>query len=223
MGNTGTVQHADYYYFKKDTKIFSNKDGINAQNAAKVYLKYNTDYKYYKTIYQQYNDINNIKLKNNKLNKKDIKICDICCAKYNLSQLDNERRKRLEIITDSDFGISGKWHCPKCSISPLAIYTTWISLSKLTAPRDSILSIAPKTHKLKLWDLPKINSQIPGDFNWKYKWVIPKNIDYGDIIIFNIKTIHASSLNISSPRSFRLSMDTRISILPNNYIVTNQK
>lgn len=38
MGSSGTVQHADYYYFKRDTHIFSGEDGKNAQDAARQYL-----------------------------------------------------------------------------------------------------------------------------------------------------------------------------------------
>ena len=38
MGSSGTVQHADYYYFKRDTHVFSGEDGRNAQMAAKQYL-----------------------------------------------------------------------------------------------------------------------------------------------------------------------------------------
>ncbi len=41
MGSSGTIQHCDYYYFKRDTHIFSGNDGINAQKAAKQYLTAN--------------------------------------------------------------------------------------------------------------------------------------------------------------------------------------
>ncbi len=139
----------------------------------------------------------------------------MCESIYLKSELDEARVNRMNKALKSkkgDFGMEGEWHCPICAVSPLSIYTTWISLSELTAPKDSILAVAPKTHLLKQWDLPLNNSQLPGDFNWKYKWVIPKHIGYGDIIIFNIKTIHASSLNKSSPRSFRCSFDTRIQL-----------
>eukprot|EP00483_Globobulimina_turgida_P011959 UN11981 len=112
--------------------------------------------------------------------------------------------------------MEGPWHCPLCAAAPLAIYTTWISLSQLKAPRDSILAMVPYSHLLQEWDSPQSNSQVPGDFNWKMKWVIPKTAGYGDIVIFNIKTVHASSINKSSPRSFRCSFDTRLQLLPVN-------
>merc|ERR1712228_820529 len=79
---------------------------------------------------------------------------------------------------------------------------------------DSILAVVPGSHQLTGWDLPKPDSQLPSDFNWKMEWVIPKTVGYGDVIIFNIKTVHASSLNKSSPRSFRCSFDTRLQLVP---------
>ena len=69
MGNSATVQHADYHYFKKDTQIFSKQDGINAQIAAQKYLKFNTNYKYYSEIHQQYGDKNDATSKPTKRKK----------------------------------------------------------------------------------------------------------------------------------------------------------
>ena len=45
IGNSGTIQHSDYYYFKKDTEIFNNKDGINAQKASQKYILQDTPIK----------------------------------------------------------------------------------------------------------------------------------------------------------------------------------
>ena len=39
MGSSGTIEHADYYYFKRDTHIFTGEDGLNAQKASAQYLK----------------------------------------------------------------------------------------------------------------------------------------------------------------------------------------
>eukprot|EP00483_Globobulimina_turgida_P000760 UN00760 len=142
--------------------------------------------------------------------------CSICSNTYFLSELDLCRQERLckALKRKSDFGMEGGYHCPTCAALPLAIYTTWISLSQLSTPRDSILAMVPRSHLLSQWDLPQNNAQLPGDFNWKLKWVIPKHVGYGDIVIFNIKTVHASSLNKSSPRSFRCSFDTRLQLIP---------
>ncbi len=41
MGVSGTIEHADYYYFKKDTDVFSGDDGMEAMKASEDYLKEN--------------------------------------------------------------------------------------------------------------------------------------------------------------------------------------
>ncbi len=135
--------------------------------------------------------------------------CSICERRFYDSQVGKERIKLLET---QDFGVLGGWHCPACAIHPLAVYTTWIPLSNLKTPKDSILAVAPGTHKLKGWDMPQRKAQVPGDFNWKLPWLIPQEIRPGDIIIFNIKTVHAASFNSSSPRCFRVSFDTRLQL-----------
>ncbi|ETO26500.1 hypothetical protein RFI_10638 [Reticulomyxa filosa] len=38
MGESGTMEHADYYYFKRDTHIFSGNDGQMAMKASQEYL-----------------------------------------------------------------------------------------------------------------------------------------------------------------------------------------
>lgn len=216
MGSSGTVEHADYYYFKRDTHIFNGNDGMNAQKAALEYLTKHKLWNHYhincKDMEQKQSFQNNSNYNHSNFNDKKL-ICGMCEKCYMLSDLDMDRQQRLLL---NDFGVEGNWHCPKCAKLPLSIYTTWISLSKLSAPNDSILAVCPNSHTLMQWDLPQKNKQVPKDFHWKLTWVIPETIDMGDIIIFNIKTIHASSLNVSRPRSFRCSFDTRLQLVPNS-------
>jgi hypothetical protein len=213
MGSSGTIEHADYYYFKRDTHIFSGSDGKNAQTAAKQYLQthalWNTD------VFDYDYDC---KLKQRERTNDDALRCGICDECYSISaDLDKLRRERLK---RRDFAVEGEWHCPSCARLPLSIYTAWISCSSLRAPKDSILAIQPKSHRtLREWDLPKKGAQVPQDFSWSDPWVIPEEVGYGDVIMFNIKTIHASSLNRSTPRCFRCSFDTRLQLVP----VTNNK
>ncbi len=144
--------------------------------------------------------------------------CDMCGKVCALSELSNEVRERLMEYwsgNKADFGMEGEWYCPECSAAPLSIYTIWICLDTLTAPNDSILCMCPKSHKLQKWNIPKLkNAQLPGDFNWQLPWVIPESIRFGDIILFNIKTVHAASFNKSKPLSYRCSFDTRIQLAP---------
>lgn len=68
--------------------------------------------------------------------------------------------ERVMCLNQGGFGVEGPWHCPSCAVKPLAIYTTWISLSTLKPPLDSILAVCPSTHQLKKWDLPLKNAQV---------------------------------------------------------------
>jgi len=232
MGNSGTVQHADYYYFKRDTHVFSGRDGRAAQLEMEQYLKANHLWDSQLYEMDEYDNSKREKRRMDELKEEDedaeddgddpniaknsdTLVCAICRSVYDKSELDEVRRNRLN-TKEADFGIEGEWHCPVCALKPLSIYTTWISLSQLKSPKDSILAMVPYSHKLKMWDLPLKNAQVPADFHWKLNWVIPKQVDYGDIVIFNIKTIHASSLNKSSPRCYRCSFDTRLQLIPND-------
>jgi len=223
MGSSGTVQHADYYYFKRDTHIFSGEDGLNAQIAARQYLTKHDLWK--KDLYElESNEIKKSERNKGKKESDDMKQednesslkCGICGEWYSEEDLDDRRRERLAKANKKkmDFGMEGQWHCPQCALSPLSIYTTWISLTDDIGPKESVLAVIPHSHKLKQWDTPRPNSQLPGDFNWKLKWVIPSKVNFGDVIIFNIKTIHASSKNNSSPRRYRCSFDTRLQLVP---------
>lgn len=233
MGDSGTQEHADYYYFKKDTKIFSGNDGRSAINSLKKYklqnnLKVQNINEIDATVMKNLIKIDNINdiIDNNNLNNKILK-CHICENIYLQSSLDN---KRLERLKKGGFGVSGyeidqnninesTWHCPSCMIECFGIYTTWISLSNLNLlkNKDSILSLCPKSHLLSLWDIPQSsNKQLCSDFKWTMPWVIANNVNVGDIILFNVKTIHASTFNLTKPKVYRVSCDTRIILADNN-------
>ena len=222
MGDSGTQEHADYYYFKKDTHIFSGKDGRSAINALKQYRIKNRlpleqlDESIARNLRcGNNNSSNNSNSNRNNRNKNEETLfCHICEKDYLKSSLDNKRLNRLR---RGGFGVSGEWHCPKCAIECFGIYTTWVSLSNLSVPKDSILALCPYSHNLKEWDIPKPKDrQLCGDFNWRMPWVIPESCNPGDIIIFNIKTIHASSLNVTNPKIYRVSCDTRILLTHGN-------
>ena len=230
MGESGTQEHADYYYFKRDTHIFEGKHCREAIAASERYLiEHNLPLpkldaniaNSLKTVEMRCNFSNNNNNNNNRntnhSNKKqkgeELLLCHICEKYYLMSSLDETRLKRLK---KGGFGVQGEWHCPNCAIKPLGVYTTWMSLSDLKVPKDSILAICPKSHLLRQWDVPKPkDKQLCNDFSWKMPWVIPYEVAMGDIVIFNIKTIHASSFNATNPKTFRLSCDTRIILTSN--------
>lgn len=241
MGDSGTQEHADYYYFKKHTKIFNGNDGRSAINLLKKYkLKNNLKVQNIDDIDEnimknliKIENIDDVSDKNGNLNNNILK-CHICDNIYLESSLENKRLQRLK---EGGFGVSGyeidqnnidesTWHCPSCMIECFGIYTTWISLSNLNLlkSKDSILALCPKSHLLSLWDIPQSNNkQLCSDFEWTMPWVIANNVNIGDIILFNIKTIHASTLNLTRPKIYRVSCDTRIILKDNNNDNTNNK
>ena len=80
--------------------------------------------------------------------KEDILTCSICQTNFAVQAIDEQK-----------LCAKNKWHCKSCSLKPLAIYTTWISLST-ARPCNSILSVCPTTHRLKNWDTPKRDEQV---------------------------------------------------------------
>jgi len=113
----------------------------------------------------------------------------------------------------ADFAVQGAWHCRECAQRPLAVYTTWVALS-LATPMDSVLAVVPGSHLLQGWDLPLRNAQLPGEFDGQAAlWQIPPLVNPGDVIIFNIKTVHGASRNNSRPKRFRVSCDARMQVL----------
>ena len=84
-GDSHTIKHADYYHFKKDTKIFNKKDGINAQRAATKNIEYNTNTDHYSKTMKLFENknkkpdeqkANDLKLKESELE------CSICSNVY---------------------------------------------------------------------------------------------------------------------------------------------
>lgn len=138
----------------------------------------------------------------------DVLVCGICKNKFDCQTISDAKLARLAV---KDKAVSGSWHCGRCAMKPIAIYTTWISLSN-ARPCNSILSVCPGTHRLTQWDMPKKRKLVPGDFTWELKWAIPSEVGLGDVIIFNVKTVHAASRNTSRPATFRVSCDTRIQL-----------
>ena len=124
-------------------------------------------------------------------------------------------KDKLDPKQGDGYGNDGEQHCITCCNKPFSFYTCWIPLQNLK-PENSVLCILPKTHQLKGYEKPLgQRGLVPSEFNIKnHQFHIPTNIEIGDMIIFNIKTIHAATLNLQN--FFRLSMDTRVYISNSN-------
>lgn len=98
-----------------------------------------------------------------------------------------------------------EWHCHECSNRPLRYWTCWIPLGDLT-PVDGRLALIPGSHQIGGYETPVVKDMLPGGYSKevanKAIWHIPNHINMGDIILFNIKTIHAATRN--EAHTFRL-------------------
>lgn len=108
----------------------------------------------------------------------------------------------------------GEWHCSDCANSPLSLFTCWMPLSDIS-PEGSLL-LSPGSHNLSGYDSPLPGKELlPLEWrdyrrNGKWKWRTVAPARPGDLVLFNIKTVHAASNN-NFP-AFRLSCDTRVAV-----------
>ena len=119
---------------------------------------------------------------------------------------------------DGSYVNNGEDHCNNCCDLDFPFYTCWIPLEDVSVDH-SILSLISQSQLLKGYNQPYDKRGLtPAQFNQHYKkiFTIPKQgVEAGDMILFNIKTIHAASIN-KTP-FFRYSLDTRI------YVEKSQK
>ena len=104
---------------------------------------------------------------------------------------------------------SGEFHCAECANSAFPYYTTWIPLHDVTI-NDGRLALIAGSHRLRGYDDSR-NELLPSEYDAAAaKSAIWQSADMsaGDVIVFNIKTVHAAAKNTSA--RYRLSLDTRM-------------
>jgi ectoine hydroxylase-related dioxygenase (phytanoyl-CoA dioxygenase family) len=123
---------------------------------------------------------------------------------------------------------STPWHCASCLGGHLPVYTCWVALGPVKAS-DGTLCFVPGSHLWSGFDRPTPRAaQVPREFTERLRrqkkgkksmndaddGVTWYSADYqpGDLVIFNVKTVHAASKNMSS--NYRLSLDTRLVVVP---------
>lgn len=193
-----TAEHADYYYFKKATTMFSEHWSATPQQKA-----------------AQKCDTEACKTCKRSDDESNLLICDLCESLYHTSCL----TPAVKLAEVSD----GEWHCPSCADAPFPFYTCWTALGNVTAEGGS-LCMAPGTHRLGKYNQPSRAELLPGEYTKKVEnsivWQTPSSLQPGDVIMFNIKTIHAATKN--SANRFRLSLDTRLAV-QTEYNTTKQQ
>ena len=131
--------------------------------------------------------------------------CCICAKSFERRQLNAAPRAYKQ------------FHCQQCINLPVSIYTVWMPLTNINADADGRLAIVPRSHKFNGYECRRgQQNELPGDFTSAIHsssiWHMPSQLKQGDIIIFNLKTVHAATVNASG--KYRLSMDTRILVPP---------
>ncbi|MES1918975.1 hypothetical protein MHBO_000860 [Bonamia ostreae] len=185
--NGATQEHADYYYFKNESvfNIFAKeikKERIGNFGFGKE----------------------NCFVCRKSTKETEFRKCALCAKLSHLDCLDGERKNSL---SKKHFANEGEFHCKECASSFFGAYTCWICLGEKYKPSNSILGISPKSQNLANFDLPQFGKQVPTGFDKNSVWEIAPEMEGGDIIVFNIKTVHGASINTS--RNLRLSCDVR--------------
>lgn len=213
MTNRGaTIEHADYYYFKKDTQIFDRDSGFSGVNVQDGELDEKSQRTMLKPRFVSEDcavcgasaGARAAAVKKSGGSNSDLNKCTLCGVRSHTKCMPERLQKALSL---KHFAAEGGWHCEKCAQSNFGVYTTWLCVSDALTPSNSSLAMCPETHRLKGFNEPKYNTQVPKDFKASLKWQIPSKLNMGDLILFNIKTIHAASVNVS--KFFRFSIDTR--------------
>jgi Phytanoyl-CoA dioxygenase (PhyH)/PHD-finger len=103
----------------------------------------------------------------------------------------------------------GEFHCRECTDQWFDVYTCWTPLGSLDI-HNGVLAVAPGTHRCTGYDTPIRGRELPGSFKAIEKKVVweATPVEPGDIILFNIKTVHGATKNTTN--LFRLSLDTRV-------------
>jgi ectoine hydroxylase-related dioxygenase (phytanoyl-CoA dioxygenase family) len=108
-----------------------------------------------------------------------------------------------------------EWHCYSCRNLPKPFWTCWIPLGDLVE-KDGRLALIPASHALGGYERPQPRGEdvplLPGDYTPDYAkravWCTPSSMRMGDLILFNVRTVHAATRN--DAHTFRLSIDTRV-------------
>lgn len=177
-----TAEHADYYYFKQATDVFRRNRHPNVTDDAKEWNAANTT-----------------------STGANLILCDLCGRGFDRTTITPPIPQSYSKADD------GEWHCADCARQPNPVYTCWISLGDYHSGNSS-LCVMPKSQALTEFHDPVKNGLLPSDYQRlvKEKWGWQRgDFSMGDIIIFNVKTVHGASKNLQN--NFRFSIDTRVS------------
>ena len=141
----------------------------------------------------------------------DTLICDVCSRGFHGGCL--QPPLSAAILAKAIHAESQEWHCHDCCELPVPYWTAWIPLGRI-AEGDGRLMLLPRSHRgYGGYRSSQKERELPAQFNAAAhkaaQWCAPTaGMEAGDLILFNLKTIHAATANGRS--KLRLSMDTRV-------------
>jgi ectoine hydroxylase-related dioxygenase (phytanoyl-CoA dioxygenase family) len=173
---------------------------LTAEHTDYYYFKNNTDiFKNYTDNANKYAKNENCIVCNDDRDEDKTVICDLCDRNFHFDCL-NPTLKELP---------SGEFHCFDCANAAFPYWTCWIAMGDVNLA-DGRLCLIPGTHKLNGYHNTK-NELLPSEFTKaienKAVWRAA-DLKAGDLILFNIKTVHAASKNLT--HQYRVSCDTRV-------------
>ncbi|MES1913182.1 MAG: hypothetical protein MHM6MM_005397 [Cercozoa sp. M6MM] len=207
-----TIEHADYYYFKRDTAVFEeggttlrdSGDSVGHQAGRPAVRRL-------VNVQRKKSDVSSHCIKCADTQPTELLHCGLCGLRVHDTCLPEELQQARQ---GGGFGQEGAWHCTRCANGPLGVFTMWTCLTDLESHKRSMLAVCPRSHTLQGVDQVPPGTQVQRSYWQRRKelpWVIPETLSPGDVIVFNIKTVHAASFNTS--KQFRCSFDTRFQLL----------
>ncbi len=111
----------------------------------------------------------------------------------------------------------GGYYCHHCCNAPFPFFTCWLALGPVHKQHGR-LALVPGSHRLQGYDERRAGG---GDGKLPRGWTAAvrraavwrsSDMSAGDLLLFNVKTVHAASSNESA--AYRISLDTRVTYAP---------
>lgn len=223
-----TAEHMDYYYFKEHTSIFDHymteesqtwrefhdeKSRIPDGTTCNVCLEpVDWDLQEEEVDFPPIPTVSDLQKWSHTFSR-----CKIChrCTHHTCFYLNEPDKGNPKMFPN----LRGGYHCSRCANAPLNYWTVWMPLGSVKL-KNGRLALVPGSHKTFNKGFQDSTSIVPscltgteaGRTTLKTQIWYGADMEPGDFIMFNIKTLHAANENRSD--TFRISIDTRVTLNP---------
>jgi ectoine hydroxylase-related dioxygenase (phytanoyl-CoA dioxygenase family) len=202
---TSTVEHVDYFFFYENTRLMSEHFASVRADRAEA-LRHGAPSAPAAAAASSVCVICRSRAKEHVPTESDAHQCEQCHQWEHHECIKAPRMSKHSRTSGCD------WLCYRCRNSSTPFWTVWIPLVDIKGPGACHLMLLPGSHR----SLDGYHFAKPGDLTPKAyakmrstaTFVSPTEMDQGDIIIFNWKTVHASQKNMQAIS--RISLDTRV-------------